>query len=176
MSLTFADGSMSQFLPAQFHIHAPSEHTFDGVSRDLELHFVHLYAGGGLGAVIGVTFDRVAGGNKDNYFLDQIIPVYNTSASVTELKAQTTYIKTFLESLDLTQFWSYPGSLTTPPCTEGIKWSVLKVAQPISDRQLKLFEDAYVNNPVRKVGTNRLIQPLNERTLYQSGDGPSGWW
>lgn len=134
MSLTFYDGSMSSFVPAQFHIHAPSEHTFDGVSRDLELHFVHLYAGGGLGAVIGVTFDRVAGGNKDSYFLDQIIPVYNTSASVTELKAQTTYIKTFLESLDLTQFWSYPGSLTTPPCTEGIKWSVLKDAQPISDR------------------------------------------
>ena len=70
MSLTFADGSMSWFLPAQFHIHAPSAHTFDGVSRDLELHFVHTYVGGALGAVIGVTFDRQAGGNTENYFLD----------------------------------------------------------------------------------------------------------
>ena len=88
-------------MPAQFHIHAPSEHTFDGVSRDLELHFVHLYAGGGLGAVIGVTFDRVAGGNKDNYFLDQIIPVYNTSASVTELKAQFPISRLSLKALIL---------------------------------------------------------------------------
>jgi hypothetical protein len=41
-----------------------------------------LYTGGALGAVIGVSFDRVAGGNEDNYFLDQIIPVYNTAPSV----------------------------------------------------------------------------------------------
>jgi carbonic anhydrase len=70
MLLTFADGSMSLFVPAQFHLHAPSEHTFDGVSRDLELHFVHTYVGGALGAVIGVSFDRKAGGNEDNFFLD----------------------------------------------------------------------------------------------------------
>ena len=70
MTLTFADGSMSQFVPAQFHLHAPSEHTFDGVNRDLELHFVHTYVGGALGAVIGVSFDRKAGGNEDNFFLD----------------------------------------------------------------------------------------------------------
>lgn len=67
MALTFADGSIAQFVPLQFHIHAPSEHTFDGALRDLELHFVHLYEGGALGAVIGVSFDRVAGGNEDNY-------------------------------------------------------------------------------------------------------------
>ena len=43
MVLTFADGSMAYFVPAEFHIHAPSEHSFDGVLRDLELHFFHLY-------------------------------------------------------------------------------------------------------------------------------------
>jgi hypothetical protein len=61
-----------------------------------------LYAGGGLGAVIGVSFDRVAGGNDDNYFLDQIIPVYNTDPSVKELEAQSIYVKSFLNSLDFT--------------------------------------------------------------------------
>jgi carbonic anhydrase len=76
MTLTFADGSKSAFVPAQFHVHAPSEHTFDGVYRDLEIHFVHTYVGGALGAVIGVTFDRVAGGNNENLFLDQFLPVY----------------------------------------------------------------------------------------------------
>lgn len=85
MVLTFADGSMAQFVPAEFHIHAPSEHSFDGVLRDLELHFFHLYAGGGSGAIIAVSFDRVAGGNDDNYFLDQIIPVYKAAPTVKQL-------------------------------------------------------------------------------------------
>ena len=102
MVLTFADGSMAQFTPANFHIHAPSEHSFDGVLRDLELHFVHLYAGGGLGAIIAVSFDRIEGGDDDNYFLDQIIPIYNTAPMVKQLDAQNIYIKSFLHSLDLT--------------------------------------------------------------------------
>ena len=99
MTLTFADGSKSAFVPAQFHIHAPSEHTFDGAYRDLEIHFVHTYVGGALGAVIGVTFDRVAGGKNENLFLDQILPVYSQKEEIFPL--QNTYIKTFLESLNL---------------------------------------------------------------------------
>ncbi len=102
MVLTFADGSMAQFKPENFHIHAPSEHSFDGVFRDLELHFVHLYAGGGLGAIIAVSFDRIERGDDDNYFLDQIIPIYNTAPMVKQLDAQNIYIKSFLHSLDLT--------------------------------------------------------------------------
>jgi carbonic anhydrase len=81
MTLTFGDGSTSEFVPLQLHMHVPSEHTFDGDSRDLELHFVHTYVGGALGAVIGVTFDRKAGGNTENYFLDQLIPIYEAPAS-----------------------------------------------------------------------------------------------
>ena len=72
--LNFADGSMSVFRPLQFHFHAPSEHTIEGNFFDLELHVVHLYAeDNGLGAVIGFMFDRVAGGNYDNDFLDAFI-------------------------------------------------------------------------------------------------------
>ena len=51
-------------------MHAPSEHTIDGQSLDLELHFVHTYIDGSLGAVIGVFFDREKGGNGNNLFID----------------------------------------------------------------------------------------------------------
>jgi carbonic anhydrase len=50
------------FYPAQLHFHAPSEHTVNGKHYDLELHIVHLTEAGAPGAVIGVFFDREAGG------------------------------------------------------------------------------------------------------------------
>ena len=42
--------------------------------------------------------------------------------------------------MDFKRYWSYDGSFTTPPCAEGIKWSIIKSVQPISDNQLKRFK------------------------------------
>jgi len=56
-------------------------------------------------------------------------------------------LKGFLQTLNLDEFWSYDGSLTTPPCTEGVRWSVLKTVQPISAAQLKVFSDVWKSNP-----------------------------
>jgi carbonic anhydrase len=70
MDLVFDSGSKSAFSLAQFHVHAPSEHTYRGEHYDLEMHFVHAYTAGGLGAVIGVFFDREKGGDGDNLFID----------------------------------------------------------------------------------------------------------
>jgi carbonic anhydrase len=123
-------------VPLQYHVHAPSEHTIDGYSCDLEMHFVHLYEDGSLGAVIGVMFDRLKGGNHDNFMIEQMLPIFETAPNVKQTANQDQFIGSFLHSLDYSEFWSYDGSLTTPPCTEGIKWSVLKTVQPISDRQI----------------------------------------
>ena len=83
---------------------------------------------------------------------------------------QEVSIKSFLSTLDLTDFWSYDGSLTTPPCTEGIKWSVLRNVQPISKRQLKRFTDLWSGNMdyAEGKGNNRVIQPLNGRKVFMS--------
>lgn len=105
-------------------MHAPSEHTYRGEHFDLELHFVHTYLDGSLGAVIGVFFDREKGGDGDNLFIDQLNSIF-TGAGVKRTD-QKVNVEGFLDSLNLNEFWSYDGSLTTPPCTEGIKWSVLK--------------------------------------------------
>jgi len=57
------------YTPLQFHLHAPSEHTFNGKHYDLELHIVHKNADASTLSVIGVFFDRAAGGTKDNEFI-----------------------------------------------------------------------------------------------------------
>lgn len=75
------------------------------------------------------------------------------------------FVRNFLEGLDTSEFWSYDGSLTTPPCTEGIKWTVLKEVQTISTRQVDYFNALWMSNSgftdVGGMGNNRPVQPLN---------------
>jgi carbonic anhydrase len=61
------------FAPLQFHMHAPSEHTFNGKHYDLELHIVHKNTDATELSVIGVFFDRVAGGNTSNWFIEELL-------------------------------------------------------------------------------------------------------
>lgn len=63
--------------------------------------------------------------------------------------------------MDMEDFWSYDGSLTTPPCTEGVKWTVMRQVQPMSKAQ---------SDKLNLLGTtNRETQPLYDRKLYEGG-------
>ena len=182
--LTSYDGFTYPFEFAQFHMHAPSEHTRDGRLYDLEMHFVHVIDKDSTAiqvedrdhqdsadyAVIGVFFDRIEGGNRTNDFLEQL--------NVTEDRTVTgnqpvsfLYVADFLASLNYEGFYHYDGSFTTPPCTEGVKWVVLNQVQPISDEQLSKFTERWAGyyNFAHGNGNNRMIQPLNDRTIYYSG-------
>ena len=161
--LNFADGSKSIFEVLQFHFHAPSEHEVNGSLYDLEVHFVHKYADTELqlGGVIGIFFDRSAG-NYDNDFL---------TALWAEGENVDINVSSFFASVDFSRYWNYPGSLTTPPCTQGIKWTVIEDVQPISDAQLKKFTDMWAGNEAwsEGKGNNRVVQDLKSRTLHYSG-------
>lgn len=168
MKLTFADGQSSEFYHLQYHFHAPSEHTIQGHNMDLELHIVHKYLDDSLGGVIGIMFDRQFGGDRDNEFIEQLTGFMGTK--VGEESHGHISMKKFVDELDLGNYWSYDGSLTTPPCTEGIKWSMLKTVMPISARQLKMFTKLWADDPsfANGKGNNRVVQPLNQRTVYLS--------
>src|SRR5215475_829088 len=107
----------------QFHFHTPSEHRVKGRGYDMELHLVHKSAAGGL-AVLGVFMTRgPSSGALAPIFAEQP----NDLNVHHELEAPFDPA-TFLPRSRA--HFRYAGSLTTPPCTEGVEWVVL--AEPVS--------------------------------------------
>lgn len=114
--------------------------------------------------MLGFMFDREMGGDGENLFLEQI-PLPNPNYSISygsgvHTKNAKISLKGFMDSVDKSEFWSYDGSLTTPPCTEGIKWTVFSDIQPISQAQLDAFKALW-----GQYGNARATQPLNGRDL-----------
>ena len=102
----------------QFHVHAPSEHTLDGKSYELEVHLVHENALGQL-AVVAVLLDGTGSATRTG--IDTMIE--GAPASVGEEKKADSTIKVdFVPQSG--NFYFYSGSLTSPPCTEGVLWIV----------------------------------------------------
>ncbi|MCP3100360.1 carbonic anhydrase family protein [Myxococcus sp. K15C18031901] len=140
---------------AQFHFHTPSEHTEDGKHFPLEMHLVHKDAKGRL-VVMGVFFEVGA----HNAVLDTAFSHLPWGEGEHSDPQGALIQASALLPKDPTYF-HYQGSLTTPPCTEGVEWYVMKHPVTLSDVQLASFQRLPHINP-----NNRAIQPLNARTVY----------
>lgn len=158
MSLNLDDDTEAVYLAQQFHFHAPSEHTFNGLHTDLELHIVHISTDGQI-AVIALYFD--VSSDDENEFLKSVIE--------SELDATKFDLSDLLEHGILDDVYTYTGSLTTPPCTEGVRWIVTKEIASMSAAQLDFFENEWADNPdfANGNGNNRIIQNLNDRVVYE---------
>jgi carbonic anhydrase len=138
----------------QFHFHAPSEHTVDGEHFPMEMHFVHQSADGAL-AVVGVLVEEGAPNPGIAPLWAQLPEAPGTETTVEIPAGFADYIFPDVGS----GFYHYDGSLTTPPCSEGVKWYVRKTQTQLSKVQIAAFTAVYDHN-------NRPVQALNERTLY----------
>lgn len=139
----------------QFHVHTPSEHALDGKLTELEIHFVHKSAAGQL-AVVGVFVEEGGENTAAKPLWDHLSALATsgaTFANTTELNAIR------LLPSDQTTF-RYDGSLTTPPCTEGVKWNVMVKPIEMSKAQIAALHSVLEGN-------NRPLQPLNGRTLTE---------
>jgi carbonic anhydrase len=136
----------------QFHFHAPSEHTIQGQAMPMELHLVHKSAEGNL-AVVGVM---LADGAENPAFQ----PVWNNLPTQENPAQAVAGLQVEAASLLPTEqtTYRYSGSLTTPPCSEGVNWLVMTTPVELSAEQLAAFTTIYAHN-------SRPVQPLNERTL-----------
>ena len=164
-----SSGSSIPFEAAQYHFHAPSEHTIDGRRYDLEVHIVHSVSSDyqyvdtltrSL-AVIGILFE-----------VDERAPAHpflSAFESHTPGEEFEVNLQQLLPIGDRPQFYSYPGSLTTPPCNETVNWFLLANVQKMPPTQLDYFAFTWSENSTFAGGNgnNREVQPLNGRTTIR---------
>ncbi|KAF1835149.1 carbonic anhydrase [Decorospora gaudefroyi] len=106
-----------------WHIHAPADHSVGGDKSKAEMHLVHVDASGHEAAVLAIRLDP---GNSDAPFFAQLPPMIGFDELDVEERASVAF-ESLLESvLYFGEFWTYHGSLTSPPCTEGIRWFVAR--------------------------------------------------
>ena len=147
----FATIQGRQYEAKQFHFHSPSEHRIDGESFPLEIHMVHTNPVGQL-AVIGFMFVE----GEENSMLNQLNGF--RPAGMDQYKGPIDYNKLITSR---GEYYTYNGSLTTPPCSEGVLWVVLKNPITASREQIDRFHDEM------GADTNRPIQPRNARTILE---------
>lgn len=138
----------------QLHFHAPSEHTVDGRRSPVEFHFVHVAEDGSL-AVVGALAD-VSGSDDPDWqpFVDAVGDL--EAAGTGEGLAAELDVAALLPRS--TEHWAYEGSLTTPPCSEGVHWMVLDHPVTLGADQVAVLQQAYAAN-------NRPVQPVAGREV-----------
>ncbi len=154
----------SSYALRQFHFHAQSEHTVDGAPAPMEMHLVHEDADRRL-AVVGFFIHGTGPNDDTNLWSDGGLLHW---PEATELKAGDGP-KTFEgPGIDMGKWFDfiqscginhYTGSLTTPPCSQGVDWFVVgSLHLNIPDKALEAFQKLYSNN-------RRPTQPLGSRTV-----------
>ncbi len=138
----------------QFHFHAPSENQVNGKAFPMEAHLVHADADGNL-AVIAVMFEEGAENSALANPWSLIPKQADTSAS---LEVAVSAEDLLPEKRD---YYRFDGSLTTPPCTEGVLWLVMVQPVTASAEQISTFEQV-VGQP-----NNRPIQQRNARVILE---------
>jgi len=160
IQINYAPGSFitvgsKQYELVQFHFHKPSEEKLNGKSYDMVAHLVHkdnegklavvavLLAKGGANPLIKTLWDNLPKKKEAETVVDAV--KINVADLLPKNKA----------------YYTFAGSLTTPPCTEGVTWFVLKHSTSISADEIARFAKSYPMNA-------RPVQPLNGREVRVS--------
>jgi carbonic anhydrase len=151
---SFLHVGQEKFSLEQFHLHSPSEHTIDGKQFDLEIHFVHKSKQGEV-VVVGVLAQA-----DDKAELD--FPLYNDLPTASGEQVAFEGTRNPADYLPKSRdYFTYDGSFTTPPCTEHVRWIVMKQPLSVPPKLIERFTRILNAN-------NRPIQHLHERGVKQT--------
>jgi len=175
-----------KFTFAQIHFHwgnsstEGSEHIVDGKAYPLEIHFVHYntkYKNLGEAvpkkdglAVLGVFFKIDSADNE------ALKPVIDKANMIKEAGANTTISQFNLRNLmpkNIEDFYRNNGSLTTPPCSESVTWTVFKNVLTVSEKQLKVFRSLKDSKGKPILKNYRPILDINKRKIFATFSKPA---
>lgn len=139
----------------QFHFHRPSEERINGKAYDMVAHLVHRDFDNNL-AVVAVLMEM----GMDNPFIQTL---WNYMPLEVGMSVEPPDVVIDLNKLlpEKREYYTYMGSLTTPPCTENVLWMVMKNPVPVSLQQIGIFARLYPHNA-------RPVQPSNNRLIKES--------
>uniref|UniRef100_A0A3Q2YUS4 Carbonic anhydrase 4 n=1 Tax=Hippocampus comes TaxID=109280 RepID=A0A3Q2YUS4_HIPCM len=181
LSTISGGGLPSTYKAVQFHLHwginggPGSEHTIDGEQYPMEVPYQSFKKKKGSVLAICVHLSSSSSfffvSNSANRKYDSIVSALR---AIKNTNANTSLPPTSLAQLippehNLTSFYRYRGSLTTPGCIEAVVWTLFENPIPLSFDQLRAFSELKFRDGKPMVGTFRPVQPLNGRQVYRSG-------
>lgn len=143
-----------EFELKQFHFHSPSENKIDGKQFPLEAHLVHADKDGNL-AVVSAMFQEGAASPALAKLWEKLP---TKSGDKNPLPTGLSVAQLLPASRD---YYRYDGSLTTPPCSEGVRWLVMKKVGTVSKAQIDQFAKTMGH------ANNRPLNPVNARTVLK---------
>ena len=146
------DAGASRYELQGVHYHSPGEHQINGESFAAELHLVHQDADGNL-AVVGLLFRL---GMAASPLVQALLDAAPETVGSTALQDGPPAADHVPASLD---YFGYDGSLTTPPCTEGVRWIVMQSVGTVSEAQVERLQKI-TGGP-----NNRPVQPIGKREI-----------
>jgi len=158
--INYAPGSFmsvggTKYALQQFHFHRPSEEKINGKVYEMEVHLVHADQEGKL-AVVAVLLQM----GEDNPLVHEL---WNDLPAEKEKEESLDNIQIDVDGLLPADrgYYTFPGSLTTPPCSENVTWFVLKHAVTVSATEIEQFSKLYRRDA-------RPTQPLYNRVVLES--------
>ncbi|XP_010916593.1 alpha carbonic anhydrase 7 isoform X2 [Elaeis guineensis] len=148
----------TKYVLQQLHWHLPSEHTINGRRYSLELHMVHQTADNKT-AVVGILYKI----GRPDPFLAKMEDYLKKVEDLAELEEEKLGM---VDPRDVrkgsSEYYRYMGSLTAPPCTEGVVWIIIRKVRTVTQQQVNLLREAVHDD----VGMNaRPLQPINNRSV-----------
>jgi carbonic anhydrase len=152
---SFISVDKEKYALKQFHFHRPSEETINGKGYEMVVHLVHANQEGKL-AVVAVLLQK----GEDNPLVHEL---WNDLPKEKEKEESSNRVQIDVAGLLPADrgYYTFPGSLTTPPCSENVTWFVLKHPVTVSASEIAQFSNLYRHDA-------RPTQPLYDRVVLES--------